>query len=69
MNFNRLPKKERELIFKQIHEVVSISPASIEKDWWVVQTLKLVFQMEAAPHLVFKGGTSLSNLFNWRLGR
>lgn len=60
MNFYSLPKKEREFIFKQIHEDIPISPAAIEKDWWVVQTLKLVIQMEAAPHLVFKGGTSLS---------
>lgn len=35
-------------------------PAAIEKDWWVVQTLKIVFQMKAAPYLIFKGGTSLS---------
>ena len=32
----------------------------IEKDWWVVQTLRLVSQMDIAEHIVFKGGTSLS---------
>jgi len=32
----------------------------IEKDWWVVQTLRLISQMNIAEHLVFKGGTSLS---------
>jgi hypothetical protein len=60
MEFYRLPKSEKQLIFKQIHEDMSIHEASIEKDWWVVQTLALVFQTSAAPHLVFKGGTSLS---------
>lgn len=36
-------------------------PASvIEKDWWVVQTLRLILQMEVSKHLIFKGGTSLS---------
>jgi hypothetical protein len=33
---------------------------NVEKDWWLVQTLHLVFQMEVGAHLVFKGGTSLS---------
>ncbi len=60
MEFYRLPKTEKQLIFKQIHEDIPIPDASIEKDWWVVQTLSLVFQTSAAPHLVFKGGTSLS---------
>ncbi|MDR2556177.1 MAG: nucleotidyl transferase AbiEii/AbiGii toxin family protein [Bacteroidales bacterium] len=32
----------------------------IEKDWWVVQTLRLVSRMDIAEHIVFKGGTSLS---------
>lgn len=35
-------------------------PAAVEKDWWVVRTLELVFQLEVGPHTVFKGGTSLS---------
>jgi hypothetical protein len=33
---------------------------NVEKDWWVVQTLTIVFNMEIGKHLVFKGGTSLS---------
>lgn len=33
---------------------------NVEKDWWVVQTLTIVFSMEIGEHLVFKGGTSLS---------
>jgi len=37
----------------------------IEKDWWVVQSLRLIKQMDIAEHLVFKGGTSLSKA--WRL--
>ena len=38
---------------------------AVEKDWWVTQTLAIIFQMEVAPHLVFKGGTSLSKA--WKL--
>ena len=33
---------------------------AVEKDWWVVQTLSVIFEMDVARHLVFKGGTSLS---------
>jgi hypothetical protein len=60
MNFYKLPNQEKLLIFKRTNESIRLPLAAIEKDWWVVQTLTLVFQTEAAPHLVFKGGTSLS---------
>ena len=60
MNFYQLPKSEKDLIFTRIKEEIDLPPAAIEKDWWVVQTLKIVFQMKATPFLVFKGGTSLS---------
>ncbi|MBX3257402.1 MAG: nucleotidyl transferase AbiEii/AbiGii toxin family protein [Chitinophagaceae bacterium] len=43
---------------KELHEV------SIEKDWWVVQTLSIIFSMEYANTLIFKGGTSLSKGWN-----
>ena len=36
----------------------------MEKDWWVLQTLKAVFELDVAEHLVFKGGTSLSKAWN-----
>ncbi len=42
-----------------------LPPAAIEKDWWVVRTLELVFDTSIAPHTVFKGGTSLSKA--WKL--
>lgn len=60
IEFYHLTGQDKMRIFNEIHEVLPIPPASIEKDWWVVQTLALVFQTSAAPHLVFKGGTSLS---------
>ncbi len=43
-----------------ISKEMNLPPAAIEKDWWVVRTLDLVFQTEIANHTVFKGGTSLS---------
>ena len=36
----------------------------IEKDWWVSQILNIVFDLEIADQLVFKGGTSLSKGWN-----
>ena len=39
-------------------------PALIEKDFWVCWTLQRIFTLEAPPAgLVFKGGTSLSKVF------
>ncbi len=58
--FHMLSAEEKQTIFLEIQKERPIHLASIEKDWWVVQTLALVFQTSAAPHLVFKGGTSLS---------
>lgn len=37
----------------------------VEKDWWVVQILSVLFETELKDHLVFKGGTSLSKA--WKL--
>ena len=51
--------------FIQIAEETGMTPFAVEKDWWVSRTLEIIFQMEIAPHLVFKGGTSLSKA--WKL--
>lgn len=56
---------EKRKIFKEIAIEFGIPDAAIEKDWWVVRTLELVFQTEIAQHTVFKGGTSLSKA--WKL--
>ena len=42
-----------------------LSTKAIEKDWWVTLVLKALFQSDLAPHLSFKGGTSLSK--GWQL--
>ena len=58
--FYRLDNKVKLDVFEQISARSGLPAYAVEKDWWVVQTLRLVFQMEIAPHIVFKGGTSLS---------
>lgn len=64
-NFHRLPVKNKIELFEEIQKSIKLPLASIEKDWWVVQTLRLIYQMKAAKHLLFKGGTSLNKA--WKL--
>ncbi len=60
MNWIELSLDDRLRALEEIKNRTGFPLFIIEKDWWVVQTLRLVSQMEIAKHLVFKGGTSLS---------
>ncbi len=51
---------DKQIAYNQIHEKTSLPAYAVEKDWWVVQTLAILFEMKIGEHLVFKGGTSLS---------
>jgi len=70
MNKNNLPfwlklsAEERVEIFIETAEQRNLSTVAVEKDWWVVQTLSVIFSMEYANVLIFKGGTSLSKGWN-----
>lgn len=63
--FYKLPVKDKKAVFEEVRKSFRLPVASIEKDWWVVQTLRLVFDMDVGKHMVFKGGTSLSKA--WKL--
>lgn len=63
--FYNIPKNDKIAIYQNVENKTGIPNFAVEKDWWVVQTLKLIFEMEIAEHLVFKGGTSLSKA--WKL--
>lgn len=65
IKFLELPEATRKNIFEQIAVKTSMKPFAVEKDWWVSRTLEIIFSMDVAHHLVFKGGTSLSKA--WRL--
>jgi hypothetical protein len=59
-----LPSSERAELFQETGARRGVSPAIIEKDFWVCWVLKHMFSSEELkPHLVFKGGTSLSKVF------
>jgi hypothetical protein len=64
MNWTELPDDTKRETLKEAKEKTGFEPYIIEKDWWVVQTLRLVSQMDVADQLVFKGGTSLSKAWN-----
>lgn len=58
--FYNLSKKGKLQVFKEVSEEKNLPMFAIEKDWWVVQTLDVIFQLDIAEHILFKGGTSLS---------
>jgi predicted nucleotidyltransferase component of viral defense system len=60
-----LPEERKVVAYEQISERTGMSAFAIEKDWWMVQTLSIIFEMSMAQHLLFKGGTSLSKA--WKL--
>ncbi len=60
-----IPKETKINAYTQVAEETGIPPYAVEKDWWVIQTLTLIFEMKIGEFLVFKGGTSLSKA--WKL--
>ncbi len=62
--FLALPPERRGLAFEQAAAGRAGQAVILEKDFWVSWLLGLLFSQPAlAPHLVFKGGTSLSKVF------
>jgi hypothetical protein len=62
--WHRLKETDKREIFNEVSAKINLPPSAVEKDWWVVRTLELVFESTIAPHTVFKGGTSLSKAWS-----
>jgi len=60
MHWLEIGRKEKLELIKKAAENSGLEPFAIEKDWWMVQTLRLIWKMDISNHLVFKGGSSLS---------
>jgi hypothetical protein len=61
--FATLPPNERALIVNQVAGRAGVAPLIVEKDFWVCWALGHIFSAtQVAPHVVFKGGTSLSKV-------
>jgi predicted nucleotidyltransferase component of viral defense system len=59
-----LSPDRRALVFEQAAAGQAGQAVMLEKDFWVSWLLGLLFaDPELGPHLVFKGGTSLSKVF------
>jgi len=63
-NWIKIPEKERAEILNSVATTTGLPNVAIEKDWWVTMVLHALFSCECAPHIVFKGGTSLSKAWN-----
>jgi hypothetical protein len=61
----KLTEENKRNIFSEVAAKMNLPAVAIEKDWWVVKTLELVFSTNIGPGTVFKGGTSLSKA--WKL--
>ena len=63
--FLNLSIEDRSNLFRETANLMNTTIAIVEKDFWVCWTLgKLFSDSELSKQLVFKGGTSLSKVFN-----
>ncbi|HEX8163583.1 MAG TPA: nucleotidyl transferase AbiEii/AbiGii toxin family protein [Pyrinomonadaceae bacterium] len=59
-----LTATERAELFQETANRRGVATQIIEKDFWVCWTLRHLFELpEVGPNLIFKGGTSLSKIF------
>ncbi len=64
-SFIKLPSKEQQQLLTLASEKFSLNEHVLEKDFWVCLTLNQLFQINSlSQHLTFKGGTSLSKVYN-----
>src|ERR1700679_1987525 len=62
--FFTLPDADKREAFEETGIKQAIPSAIVEKDFWVCWTLKRIFEhAQLAPHITFKGGTSLSKAY------
>jgi predicted nucleotidyltransferase component of viral defense system len=60
-----LPKQQRSELFSETATFMNTTNSIVEKDFWVVWTLNKIFSDDRLNKiLMFKGGTSLSKVFN-----
>jgi predicted nucleotidyltransferase component of viral defense system len=58
-----LPDTKKNM-YQETGKQIGLPAVAIEKDWWVVHALALIFSMDCVSALIFKGGTSLSKGWN-----
>lgn len=63
-NFLNLSPNEQNEILQATFQISKKFPQVLEKDVWICWTLEKLFSMPDAHPMAFKGGTSLSKVFN-----
>jgi len=63
-SFINLSKEQQSTVIEQLVNKIELPAQAIEKDLWVTTILQLIFSLPFADRLVFKGGTSLSKVWN-----
>ncbi|MBF0107467.1 MAG: nucleotidyl transferase AbiEii/AbiGii toxin family protein [Deltaproteobacteria bacterium] len=64
-NIVSMTSDQKQKLFTRAALTTGMSPIVIEKDYWVVWALWRLFeQKDLRPYLTFKGGTSLSKIYN-----
>ncbi len=66
--FFQLSTAERLDALNAVADISGLPPHLLEKDIWVVWSLHQLFTGPYAEHLVFKGGTSLSQAYGITIG-
>ncbi|MCY4130059.1 MAG: nucleotidyl transferase AbiEii/AbiGii toxin family protein, partial [Gammaproteobacteria bacterium] len=64
ISFQSLSVDDKHDALERAADRVDSDPYLLEKDIWVVQILKILFDAPFGKDLVFKGGTSLSKAYN-----
>lgn len=63
-NYWNLSEAQKRIVLEQAATKVGLPVESVEKDLWVTAVLECVFSLPYANKFVFKGGTSLSKVWN-----
>ncbi len=61
--FLSLSESQRKRVFEETAARVHLPAQAIEKDFWVTEILNILFLLQYADKMVFKGGTSLSKVW------
>ena len=63
-DFFQLSIEDKRRVLQQASARLGLPPQAIEKDLWVTAILQVLFTLPCAHGLVFKGGTSISKVWN-----
>jgi len=63
LSFQSLAARDRREALRAAQEASGLRAFLLEKDIWVVQTLRVLFDLPFGADIVFKGGTSLAKAY------